>query len=507
MKKVKPLLFVCALLSLQAYAITQPKSSLNNITLTKSQLMDKIKGGWAGKTIGCTYGGPVEFKYNGMFIQDYIPMSWDNQSIKWYFDHAPGLYDDLYVNLSFVDVIERLGYKAPADSFATAFANASFPLWHANQSARYNVLNGIMPPASGYWENNPHADDIDFQIEADFAGIMSPGMPNTSSQICDKVGHIMNYGNGWYGGVYVAALYSMAYMSNDVNSMVSQALKTIPAKSKFYQCISDIIKWHKQYPNDWKQTWFECQKKWSTDIGCPEGVFEPYDIDALINSAYVTIGLLYGHGDFGESVRISTRCGQDADCNPSTVAGILGTMIGYSHIPDYWKNPLQGVEDRPFSHVTYSLNKAYAVSFRHALMMIKEEGGKVNDNNVVLKCQQPVPVRFEESFVGHFPINRIQLNHNVKGEENFTFNGIGIVVRGEIKSKNSNYVGQIAVTLDGKDKGVINMPAAYRTRRNDIYWIYKLANSNHKISFRWLNSSDDVQLYFREAIIYGSTMK
>lgn len=34
--------------------------------------------------------------------------------------------------------------------------------------------------------HNPHADDIDYQIEADFAGLMSPGMPNTASEISDK---------------------------------------------------------------------------------------------------------------------------------------------------------------------------------------------------------------------------------------------------------------------------------------------------------------------------------
>ena len=33
-------------------------------TLSKDVLLDKIKGGWAGQTIGCTYGGPTEFRYS-----------------------------------------------------------------------------------------------------------------------------------------------------------------------------------------------------------------------------------------------------------------------------------------------------------------------------------------------------------------------------------------------------------------------------------------------------------
>ena len=32
-------------------------------TMSREVLMDKIRGGWAGQTFGCTYGGPTEFKY------------------------------------------------------------------------------------------------------------------------------------------------------------------------------------------------------------------------------------------------------------------------------------------------------------------------------------------------------------------------------------------------------------------------------------------------------------
>ena len=42
-----------------------------SVTLTESQLINKIKGAWAGQVIGCTYGGPTEFRFNGTMIQDY----------------------------------------------------------------------------------------------------------------------------------------------------------------------------------------------------------------------------------------------------------------------------------------------------------------------------------------------------------------------------------------------------------------------------------------------------
>ena len=184
---------VIAILSLAALPEKDPARG-RMVTIPKSVLLDKIKGGWAGQVIGCTFGGPTEFRFQSTFIPDHQPIPWSPAAVKESFENAPGLYDDVYMDLTFVEVLEKEGLDAPAKSFAAKFANASYPLWHANQMARYNILHGMTPPESGHWLNNPHADDIDFQIEADFAGLMSPGMVNAAAGICDRVGHIMNYG-------------------------------------------------------------------------------------------------------------------------------------------------------------------------------------------------------------------------------------------------------------------------------------------------------------------------
>ena len=92
------------------------------MSVDKSVLADKIKGGWAAKTIACTYGGPVEFIHNGTMIQDYTPIVWNEGRVKHYFETFPGLYDDLYVNIVLENVVDRLGPDAPADSFAVSFA-------------------------------------------------------------------------------------------------------------------------------------------------------------------------------------------------------------------------------------------------------------------------------------------------------------------------------------------------------------------------------------------------
>jgi len=511
MKRINLVLALCLMLSINStFAQQSIKKAISpkTVTLSKMVLSDKIKGGWAGQTIGCTYGGPVEFQFNGTMIQDYTPISWPDGAIKKYFDTFPGLYDDVYMDLTFVNAFERFGLDAPVDSIAMLFARSEYPLWHANQSARYNILHGIMPPASGSWLNNPHTDDIDYQIEADYAGLMSPGMPNTASQFSDKIGHIISQGDGWYGGVFVGAMYAVAFVSSDAEVIVSEGLKTIPAKSTFYQCINDVIKWHKQYPNDWKQTWFEVQKKWSNDYGCPDGVFACFDIDAKINSAYVAIGLLYGQGDFAKTMDIAARCGQDADCNPATAAGILGTMIGYSNIPEYWKKNLYEVEDRNFAFTTLSLNDVYKLSLKQALQVISKNGGVVSENEVTIACQKPQPVKFEQSFEGHLPVAKVAINNQVGQMTEFTFDGIGVVFRGYVQSPDSGYVARVEMLIDGATVETASLPVATsNARRNDLFWKYQLPKGKHMVAFKWHNPKSNATVSFTDAVIYSDALK
>ena len=488
-------------------SLTCSLSSAQEFVISKKNLADKIKGGWAGQTIGVTFGGPYEFRFQGTFIGDYQSLLWYNGYLKKAMLEIPGLYDDLYMDLTFVDVFEKYGLDAPVDSFANAFANAGYMLWHANQAGRYNILHGIKAPASGHWKNNPHADCIDYQIEADFAGLMSPGMPNSSAAIGDKIGHIMNYGDGWYGGIFVGAMYSLAFSNNDINLVINEALKTIPPQSEFYKCISDVISWHKKYPSDWKQTWLEVQKKWADDIGCPEGVFLPFNIDAKVNAAYVVIGLLYGSGDYTKTLEITTRCGQDADCNPSTAGGILGTLMGYEKIPAYWKQGLKEAEGIDFKYTTMSLNTVYDVSLKHALENIRRNGGTVSDDKITIKVQQPRTVRFEKSFQDIYPQAHlpVQWNDN-KDEISFSFDGTGFVIRGDASQWNSqsDYIFNAEIIIDGKKESTVQLPVNFTTRRYDLAWKYDLPEGKHNVIMRILNPSDKNRIRIDNALIYSS---
>lgn len=472
------------------------------VTLSRSALTDKIRGGWAGKTIGVAYGGPTEFKYPGRMIPDSVAIAWNDTLVRHYFDTFPGLYDDIYMDLTFVEVYERLGLNAPTSAFAHAFAHAGYPLWAANQGARYNILQGMEPPVTGYWKNNPHADDIDFQIEADYAGLMAPGMPQAAAYYTDSIGHIMSYGDGWYGGVYVATMFSLAFISNDVDYIVTEALKAIPEQSYYHKFMSNVIRLCRTNA-DWRDTWREIENTYGRHKACPDNFRGKASIDATVNSAYVIMGLLYGKGDFGRTIDISTRCGQDSDCNPSTAGGILGTMLGYSNIPDNWKRCIDLVEDRPFEYTDISLRRATELSTRHALKVIALNGGKTTAKTVKIKTQGVKPVRLEQSFEGMQAVGKRGLgNKPIDRVGAIRFNGNGVVVRGELTADDQDYVGLVEVTLDGKVVKTVKMPASKHSRANEIYCNFDLEDGDHTITLRRVNPQDNVKSRVYGIVVY-----
>lgn len=358
-------------------------------SITPEVLKDKIAGGWAGKMIGVTYGAPTEFRAQGKIFTD---------SIKWKPSDIRGSMwqDDVYVQLTFLMSMDKYGVDAPAKKFQEMFAKAGYPLWHANMQARKNYYDSIFVPASGNPEYNLHADDIDFQIEADYIGFMCPGMPNTGSGIAEKIGHIMNYGDGVYGGIFVSAMYSEAFFESDISKIIDKALKSIPSESDYSKIVNDVIKLHQQYPSDWQAAWKELEAKWGNVDICGAGI--DFNIDAKLNGAFIVMGLLYGDGDPRKTLEITTRCGQDSDCNPSNAMAVLGVIKGFSGLPKDMQDGVKAMGDSIFINTTYSFNTAVVSTDKYARNFILNDGGKITDKSILVKSQTPVAAIPEVSF-------------------------------------------------------------------------------------------------------------
>ena len=515
-------------LALCLFSCTSQQPS--EVTMTKDQLMNKIMGGWAGQTIGVVYGAPTEFKFTGTTVQDYQPIPWGEGYVKYWWDKKPGLFDDIYNDLTFVEAFEQMGLDVTADSLAMRFAYADYHLAHANQAGRYNIRQGIMPPMSGNWINNPHADDLDFQIEADFVGLMAPAMIPQSLEIASRVGHIMNSGDGFYGGAFVAGLYSAAFITDDPAKILDMALAPIPQESTFYQCVDEVRKLHRQYPDDWERAWFELHKKWNRDVGCPKGVFLSFNIDAKINSAYVALGLLYGEGDFGKSIEIATRCGQDSDCNPATVGGVLGTVLGYDSIPEFWIDPLKEIWSLDFEGTDVSLEKGSNFSFNQALQLIERNGGKVEGEMVTIPQKKAEVLPLEQNFTDTYPLCRERKDCFMSDEYEFDFTGNGFVIWGNLvclrgitadyahrvsmkhvgsevfalAEPNDPYVAEIEVWIDGQLDQVSVLPMKNTERKLEPAWKYCMEDGPHHVKMVWRNPDPQYLLRINDIMYYSS---
>ena len=364
--------------------------------LPMEEFRDKMAAAWVGQMAGVGWGGPTEFQWNGTIIpEDRMP------------DWEPGLInqfhqDDLYVEMTFLRTLELYGFDASIRQAGIDFANSGYPLWHANLAARENLRNGIAPPDSSHPRFNRHADDIDYQIEADFSGIIAPGLPNTAIALGETFGRLMNYGDGMYGGQFVGGMYAEAYFEDDPLKLVEAGLRCIPAESQYAEAIRDTVRWFHENPDRWETTWGLINEKYHLNpeyraFSC-SGPGDAFNIDAKLNGAYIVMGLLYGDRDPDRTIRIATRCGQDSDCNPSNAAGILFTTFGMHNLPDRFTSALD--RESVFSHTKYNFSRLLDVCEKLARDAVLRAGGRIERDAdgrevMVIPVRTPEPSAFE----------------------------------------------------------------------------------------------------------------
>src|SRR5690606_9769466 len=352
-----------------------------------------------------------------------------------------------------------------------AFAGTQYNLWHANAAARRLLAKGIRAPWSGHPRYNVHANDIDFQIESDFIGLMAPGLPAAAREYSLRVGQVMNHGDGLYGGLFVTGMYAAAFFERDVRAVVEAGLAMLPPGSGYAAIIRDVLAWHREDPEDWRRTWQRIQDKWDRDDACPDGSLRPFNIDARLNGAYIALGLLYGGKDFARTLEITTRAGQDSDCNPSNAAGILGVMLGYRNIPDVWRSGIPPIANRKFAYTSYSFEDIVASTLRRAEAVIRRAGGSVTGNTVRVPVQTPRPPVLERWDMGRpdriveaddaaFAWNgewevppqrngrpeRGRIASTAGAEATLTFTGTGVTITGRYRQDG----GRATVTIDDR---------------------------------------------------------
>jgi len=369
----------------------------------------KMAAGWIGQMVGCTVGYPAEFKFNGTIVP---PERFADRLDMFGQFNSPMInksygQDDLYVEITFLETLKNYGLDVSPRQAGIDFASSKYPLWCANDAGRKNLRNGIAPPDSGHPANTKRCNDIDYQIECDFAGLISPGLPQRVIKLSHVFGSMMNYGDGVWAGQFVGAMYAEAFFTTDRRQIVRAGLKAIPMQSQYAGMVYDTLYRYEKFmiegggkaPKDaWKTAHAEAVKKF--DKG---GILKDSNgnIDVRLNGAMFLIGFLYGEGDIARTIEIAARCGYDSDCNPATAAGILFTTIGLNKIPAMWHAAL--ARNVTFWSTDYTFQKLVATSRDLAQKVVLAEGGRIEKDAFgktffVIPVVDPVPDPYQPSW-------------------------------------------------------------------------------------------------------------
>ena len=146
--------FLAALVVLALVQCSPVTEEQNVRRLPVEEYVDKMKAGWIGQMVGVGWGGPTEFRYRGVIMPPEDMPVWEPSLVNQF------TQDDIYVEMTFLQTLERYGMDVSIHQAGIDFANSEYRLWHANRNGRDNLRAGIGPPDSGHPQFNKHADEV-----------------------------------------------------------------------------------------------------------------------------------------------------------------------------------------------------------------------------------------------------------------------------------------------------------------------------------------------------------
>ena len=287
------------------------------ITFTNEFLRDKIYACWLGKNIGGTLGTPYEGQRDMHDIQGFASKPGE-----------PLPNDDLDLQLVWLRAVTEWGPDAINSKLLGEYWLTYIgPNWNEYGVCKANMRNGIQPPMTGEIDNEQWQDSNGAWIRTEVWACMYPAMPEKAIRLAFEDASVDHgFGEGTYAAIFVAAMESAAFVINDAEELLKIGLSKIPENCRVARSARIVID---AYHNgvDWR-TCRNMVVEDSKDLGW---------FQAPANVAFVVLGLLYGKGDFKQSLIYAVDCGDDTDCTGATLGSLMGIMGGMKVIPDDWR--------------------------------------------------------------------------------------------------------------------------------------------------------------------------
>jgi hypothetical protein len=231
-------------------------------------------------------------------------------------------------------------YSDTDTPFRTGDGDPENFLWVSNQRA-FDLMSGesLVPPATSDPDNNPHFEMIDAQLTTEIFGLFAPARPDVALRMAHLPVRTTARGEAALAAEFYVIMHSLASavdreltMKDQVHWLASQARKHLP-DSSYTAKMYDFVKSRYDAGAPWEQARdaiyvrYQLEQRDGYDITSRNLVCNGC-FAAGINFAASIVSLLYGEGDFQETVKIAVLTGWDSDNPAATWGGLLGFMYG-----------------------------------------------------------------------------------------------------------------------------------------------------------------------------------
>lgn len=320
---------------------------------SSGELRTQLHAAWLGRAAGCLLGKPVEkvprqgirtilesigeYPLSQYFTARDVPPK-VTERYPWNRASRPTSLrenivcmpedDDLNYTMLNLAVVERFGADFSTENVAQTWLEMMpvLTVFTAERVAYLNLLNYYTPPQTAVHQN-PYREWIGAQIRADLWGYMHPGDPAAAAKAAFRDARLSHVENGIFGEMMVAAMVAEAFVANNVAQIIQAGQKVIPSDSRLAQAIEQTVQLDL------------LNQPWETTLDALYANLGHYHwVHTINNAALVVAALIYGQGDYQQSITAAVMGGWDTDCNGATVGSIVGLMN--RAVPEKWIIPL-----------------------------------------------------------------------------------------------------------------------------------------------------------------------
>ena len=283
-------------------------------TIDYATYLDRILGGWIGKSLGGIVGAPYECH------KQFNKAEYDNL---WPSKLYPN--DDLDIQVVWLEALQKIGIAPTSRQLAEFWKKNCFYVCCEYGVFIDNIEHGIYPPLSGLWDNDFFKYSEGCPIRSEIWGFIAPGNPALAMEYAAKDGCLDHGKVSIELEQFLSAAASLAFFENDPVELFEKCCQVVPEDNAGRLLYIGVKELCEKYQDE-RELWLQIVRKY--------GVSD--STNALINNAFAMMALFRGGNDFKEIMRLCVQIGWDVDCSCATAGALWGALHGSKALPQDW---------------------------------------------------------------------------------------------------------------------------------------------------------------------------